>query len=96
MARFGTTKTVPIVPHSCSLWHPVDRFQPHTPSNQLVASSERALMSASLNTLVDCALTKTVIAKENTDKFVIGGLLKVGSTTILLLREGVVEDRGGR
>ena len=53
-------------------------------------------MSASLNTLVDCALTKTVIAKENTDKFVIGGLLKVGSTTILLLREGVVEDRGGR
>ena len=29
MARFGTTKTVPIVPHSCSLWHPVDRFQPH-------------------------------------------------------------------
>ena len=54
-------------------------------------------MSASLNILADCALTKTVIAKENTDKFVIGGLLKVGSTTILLLREGgVVEDRGGR
>ena len=45
-------------------------------------------MSASLNTLVDCALTKTVIAKENTDKFVIGGLLKVGSTTVLLLPEG--------
>lgn len=22
-------KHVPIVPHSCSLWHPVDRFQPH-------------------------------------------------------------------
>ena len=33
---------------------------------------------------------KTVIAKENTDKFVIGGLLKVGSTTILLLREATL------
>ena len=31
---------------------------------------------------------KTVIAKENTDKFVIGGLLKVGSILNLLLPEG--------
>ena len=37
---------------------------------------------------MDCALTKTVIAKENTDKFVIGGLLKVGSILNLLLPEG--------
>jgi len=38
-----------------------------------VVLSEQALMSASLNTLADCAPMKTVIAKENTDKFAIGG-----------------------